>query len=825
MIRRFPLTIGLIIALLPAGATAAEAPPVTGLYTTLLQMTKMEQSTATTELAIQRAIPALLSGQTPFPVEEEHVEMALTNRFISLCANAEQELDVTYTQCMEVGSQIVALAKREAWVRSLGRDLELIATSYEPEADGHTGRKHELSVKLPAAMYWWQSGSDRATNPVQSTKVRLMEIDRDEFESHVDALNGALTGLIQKGTSSVGEMRDIGDVVAALHRYKHGYFSVQQSGGDDRGNCCSSEEASEEDGCNSDEGAGGGELGQLSARWCDIEDELHAAWEKLPHDKLQDIEEGEIVVFPVLDLEVDGIPEVVLWLRADDAGLLWGMPLEPVLPGIVPGGQYAGSPGSPPEDGGICSHAFGKRGYLCRAQEIEDCPIDMEPPEDDEEEEDPIGGKIELTACVPHWFDARRVESGANACEIGAWKMPIDPQKMQADDTPKLDNKLRVGTCDNCIPDFVCEAECVDTAAAATFPKDADGKIKICIKQDQTKYRFEYLFMHELVHAQQICGWPIDEPFNLRPDAASCCTSEYYPHVVSCKAMIEDGVIDGKIFGVEECALMLANLSCPDWEFACTGEPPDEDAYREKEEKLLEMMKRPEDENPQACANAVRAMDPRALALKETLKLSCTPGCETEYENTIGNNLCYISQCVEESLEAHRLIPGRIPYVTQDEAFPWDSCLKDRSEIPDLVAIPPLTRTFIPPYRGRELVEQLDMLLCQVSALPRLSPPVLCSFHPTRRNNLPLRTYADTISSFLEMNTTSALRTEDVRGSAQNIGTRIGTVMYQQYLHKSMREFSDLVRAANGLIHAIGETTLPSTACPRNHTGDCGIFQ
>src|SRR6185503_16440480 len=70
-----------------------------------------------------------------------------------------------------------------------------------------------------------------------------------------------------------------------------------------------------------------------------------------------------------------------------------------------------------------------------------------------------------------------------------------------------------------------------------------------------------------------------------------------------------------------------------------------------------------------------KTMDARVAARVRTIErqtATCTPGTETTYKNTIGNNACYLGQCVEESLELHRVTGGRSPATVGDEAFPWD---------------------------------------------------------------------------------------------------------------------------------------------------------
>jgi len=281
-------------------------------------------------------------------------------------------------------------------------------------------------------------------------------------------------------------------------------------------------------------------------------------------------------------------------------------------------------------------------------------------------------------------------------------------------------------------------------------------------------------------------------------------------------------VLDTTNFTIEECAMMLANSSCSSWDYACTGEPDDPDAYDQRFQELVDAIR---DDNPPSCTEAVQDIDPRALSIKESLKMSCRPECEIEYDNTIGNNLCYIGQCIEESLEEHRLVPGRIPFVTQDEAFPWDSCIQDNPKNDAVMAVPPLTPTFLPSYRGQELVQSLDLLLCQINGLPRLSPPVLCGFQPSRRLSLPLTSFYRMGVSFTEQESENTKRTSELQQSTGNIGARIGTEFYRRYMHKAIREFAALVRAANLSVRTIGETTFPQVTCPRNHTGGCEIFR
>ncbi|MDD5470143.1 MAG: hypothetical protein PHO92_05095, partial [Candidatus Peribacteraceae bacterium] len=789
------------------------------LYDEMRMMTEYDQQDFVSELPIQRFAPLVL-GDEKFPAEEKHVDLSLQKKYATVCEDIAQATgNVWISECQGFAEQLNELARKEAWIRALGRELQLIASSYEPEMDGHTGRENAIATKLPGATLLWQSGTDRMTNPVDQVRIKRLELP-DTIKPHVQSIEGMLGGMVVTDNAGETQKKDYGELVAALFRYRNGYQEVQMEGK-------SAEQlAKEEDdpesftySCreNAENRFEGTDLQMLGKRWCDLEREMHNIWQKLPKEDFVDLGPKDTAVFPVKGLGVPGMSDAVLWVKRDDVGILWRMPLEPVLPMLdaegtpVLSGIYPEPPAIPDPKHGICSHPFAQRGYLCRKQLVEHCPIQGE--EFDEGDRN----KITLAACKPYASPILETESGPDICQRGGWRTPIDPEELKKDTPAEDGNKLSPGPCANCVVDLFCK----DISGGATYTKTPEGIIPIAI----TKHSImdpRYIIIHELIHAQQLCNSPPGTEFNPLTSKEVCCEREYLPYLISCKATAEDGLLDTTSISVEECASILANDSCSQWEYACTGPPADEAAYQERKKLLAEALK---DENAPSCEEAINTIDGRALSIKESLKQSCRPGCEAQYENTIGNNLCYIGQCIEESLEEHRLIPGRIPYVTQDEAFPWDSCMNEDPQLATFVTVPPLTRTFLPVYKGQELLQQLDTLLCQMNGLPRLSPPILCAFSPGKRISLPLQTYFNTALSLVEQDKGHIDDTANLQESVGNIATRIGTTLYREYLEKALREFSELIRAAGTFGRQMGEVEFPTVACPRNHTGDCEIFR
>lgn len=229
----------------------------------------------------------------------------------------------------------------------------------------------------------------------------------------------------------------------------------------------------------------------LQHRWCDVEDKLIELSDIIQEDPIE-IGNEEHIIYPS---HVNEDANLYIWIRRDDVGLQPYIPLEPVqatlyhpdyddcIDGgnihdcydrfteyLIRGGKYPSKIGDeerkqqpsingggevheipddqeeedtrknnsvveePDPGDGICSHPFGKRGYLCRNIEYEACDITQK--QQDQLLDAGTGG-IVLTSCEPERFNgdvARRI-SGSNICGIGGWRETVPANVVQ--DTPK----------------------------------------------------------------------------------------------------------------------------------------------------------------------------------------------------------------------------------------------------------------------------------------------------------------------------------------------------------------------------------------------------
>ena len=436
---------------------------------------------------------------------------------------------------------------------------------------------------------------------------------------------------------------------------------------------------------------------------------------------------------------------------------------------------------------------------------------------------------LDLKTRIPHkLFPTRMTHSGPDVCR-GGWRIPTNENELKKD-TPKKDPNLKPYECGNCAVDFICKDN-ANWIGGLTYPKNKDGVIEIEIS-GKTPMPLKYVVIHELVHAQQFCDSP-SMPGTSGMSQQECCAEEFEAYSISCKAAAEDGVFDETEFNIEECAAILSDTSCTanpkdrinrhpvvgNRRFPCTNRDPDDERLKKLSEAIFSGKE-------ETCSQAVSwdTMDGRAKQQIESLKKSCNPKCEVEYENTIGNNLCYIGQCIEESIEAHRLIPGRMPLITGDEAYPWDSCAADDPQKASVLKVPPFTSPQIPSYKIQEIVEQMDTLICQANGLPRMSPPVLCSFDPRQRIGLPIQDALKMAQSLTGQEEAVASQAKDIQMTLENIGVRLGTTLYTDYITPAMKGLGDTIGAATTLVREIGETKFPTQMCPRYHTEGCDIF-
>jgi hypothetical protein len=201
----------------------------------------------------------------------------------------------------------------------------------------------------------------------------------------------------------------------------------------------------------------------------------------------------------------------------------------------------------------------------------------------------------------------------------------------------------------------------------------------------------------------------------------------------------------------------------------------------------------------------------------------CQPNQETEYRNTIGNTMCYVGQCVEQSLEAHRLIGGRSPFVPGDEAYPWDSCVQRDPEFATLLTPPPATTSWFPSYRPEELIRSLDSALCQTNGLPPQMPPVLCSFAPEHRIRLPLQTYLETAGQLANQAQEHATPTAGLQHLSEGLGARLGTSLYREYLLRAGHVLGEITSMTTDLFTSLAKMKFTREMCPRNGALENGL--
>ncbi len=743
-----------------------------GLYEDIRSLTQAERGAEQAELTVDRSVRSYLRTGTPFSLENGNVDLVLKGEYLALCKE--------YSRCKEHFDAVIREVRNQEDLRTLGRDLQMIASSYETGNIGYEGDGRNLAGKAAGIVNIWQAGVDEMTNPYV---VKQPEIGGgasgetpDITEQKTEILNALNALLESEGGKTNADIR-----TAAVWRYRDGVRTLRFRDGS-----CNEQLPPNVD----------PQHINLLRRYCTLEDKLVAVWETLGGRADADDPAAGKSTLTVEELT----PSILLWVRDDDAGLQWELPVEPVFPNIVAGdsavlgGAYPANPEEPEPNTGICSHPNGSRGYLCRPLPSSSCPVTPS-------EEAPEDG-IRITECIAQNMetDVHRTDAGPDACRIAGWRVP---NGLESEHSP---------ACSNCRVSLQCGAGC-----SATPVRGEDGAWSVCV--DDSFGTPTYTLLHNLVAAQLACEKNADGAPSVAAEN-QCCSDAWYPSLVTCRAMMDDGNLSELGLTPENCAAALVQKTCG---AVCSAVPIDAGLP----DAIIASAKKNVSGASTACEQVIEeeTMDVRAQMIVASLPDACSPECVAKYENSIGNNLCYIGGCVEQSVETQRLTPGRMTFVVADEVFPWDSCRQDNAHLDANMRIPFVPDPRIPDYDLPAVMLQLDRDFCQTRGLPALTPPIRCAANPGLRLSLPNRTFSET-NIALDATAERIVLDQDLQRAALGVtSARLSAELHREYLFSTPRGLTSIAEAMSDFLLRSGTDVFPTVACPRHYTGDCSLFQ
>lgn len=795
------------------------------LYERIRQGTEQELFADTVEQEIIDYVRAVLATLEE-TISDADVTAAVQQNDAELCGKRREGTSGrTRMGCDELGQRIRNLVASEERIRSLGRSLQLAATSYELPTSHIPGRGVRFAADIRGIVNIWSPEMADTGSAVHSAsgstagRTRTKAVDEATMRPLLEALGNAL------------RVQPKEQQTAAVWRYQYGVRLVLGERDPDFPPPFEDSESGP-----------GTERQHLFTHWFAVEDALIDIWEAVKGDPVAPpLQPGETVLysFPE-DLLKETLPDnVLVWLRTDDpagphilgdSGLGWIVPLEPVLPSLlddagtpIPGGTYPPEPmdGPDPVDGrGLCSDPESARGYLCRPftpASGEACPEDRAYPIDP--------AKIHLVTCLDDSKN-RTTLSGPDVCRDTDIREDVtfDPQR-----------ECRISfRCGN-----DCGAELGGGVDAVAKSKDSTGNIEICVDQTMSGPGLTELVFHELVHAYQFCTMPPGYDYNSgktdEQKAALCCEMEGGGYAAQCNMAAENGAFDGNpVFpgtdiplNAETCAETLANLACGPSGYQRTASkcyesriyPPGFTAAI-----FAKITGNPKvDNDPVITCNTLSSrdtMDPRIRDLVDAIEGRrdvCAPGQREVFRNSIGNNMCYIGQCVEETLELYRTTGGQTPSTVGDETAPFHDA-KTGAPLGNAVINPPLNPGQLASYRPQLVVQELESKICQLQGLPPLTPSILCTYNPARNIVVPVIDYTRQAQSFLQGGQSEADSTSQTLSLALGLGSRLGTAMYAEELRLASRSLADVLTAAVSLFKEMGAIQFPTEMCPTDNT-------
>lgn len=808
------------ISLVPTATYAADF----SLYDHLLFITQKELSIVSsgakdTELQVKEFLGKLPGLDNATPAEVRNLLQEGTD----LC---ERKGIDNYKVCEELRRGTNRLMEREMRIRTLGRDLQIIAASMEEPVMGGAGFGF-VSRSLGALRLWNADVGQQATVGSGTSLQFQTAPASPPLQGAFEELGGALQALVRSNLEGM----DDSAMVETVWRYRLGGYQWNTA-------------LDELDEDFADAAAWG-----MSPRRPEIEDLLQLIDERVREE--EDMEEpaarqATLIRYPkeLSDYLPTNVRVWTTWERGpantltSDTGLQWGQAVEPVLPNLCAGewevedgacipalaGVY---PAPPPLDAAspLCSNAVTKSGYLCTAAPTDTvtCP----------EEGDP--NAVDLIECAPPVREYETVPGG-DVCADPQWHLNddgFDPQTecrvhLECDDVPDID--------------------------AITSIKSPSGVTSLTV-DNRPKLIPVHLILHELTHVKQMCGLPPGtnpyENIDIRTEDGQqqyvdlCCPQEGDAYRVQCEALAQDGVFgefpvlsDGTPFNAETCTQILTDMSCREraerrtggaclWSFTyAKAYDPLAALTDEVIEKIRTWANSHNADTVSATFRCDKVIDtatgrpradadPRIVAAIRDIEgmgaRTCTPLQETEYRNTIGNNVCVLNRCLHQSLTEHRLIPGRSPLTAGETAYPFDVCMRDD---PNLGAFGPSVSPsgeWEPPlYRPELLLQAIEETLC-----PGLPPgDALCTFDPNPRLDFPLATGFLFGGNLLDQSQEFLAPADAVRAMAGTVGIRIGNRLYNDLLQRRGGMLTDITRAASVALGQFTRTQFPSTMCP-----------
>jgi len=815
----------------------------------------------------------------PMEMETTYVDIALQKDVLGMCGSdsSDTEKHNSHIACLQSQERIREVVDRASWNRALGRELQAIASGYEVGVEGYPGQPIEAVMRMGSIAQLWRAGTDILKEPFLETLTRAEPWPEGQEETIDNELQGVVTQITDL-IREANDKEDDTEMVAAVWRYKNGVNYVKNHEGDcgsgsasnnpnrmwfNRRWCAIESQLlhvlNDTILANAKIEKGNEEFiifpsyidkennlfiwirdDDIGIQWYIPTEPMQAA---LYHPTYIDCLE-ETSVHSCYDIYGDDmlirgglypIKQDETGLRPGQAGLFPGKlnpPREeeqnPLPRGDVPDLPPEGLLVPQPKEGeGICSHPFSKRGYLCRA--IESTACDLTTQEQDELTASGSGGII-LTRCQPERFngDITQRISGDNICTIGGWKQTVEENIVK--DTSARDENMVPNQCASCAVDIVCAEKCWDDPKLKTFAKTSlskkDGVIEVCIPTIVGPTQYESLMVHEMVHAQQLCrdsnlqfAARLGYEGTKKEESTACCSLEREAYFTQCKMYAIEGVLEKAGLTIDQCASTLANNSCSSFDdnpdddnYVCTNDDVDPKVISQLIKNTLTEMS-DSLRFSQTCAATIE--NPYIVAMKNSMPLSCKPGCQTQYLNTIGNNLCYAGQCIEETHEWSETISGRSAFTTVDEAYPWNACEIEDPEIGQFAVSPAITAPHFPLYRPEYLMKQLDDALCQINGLPARTPPALCGFDAFKRLNLPPLNYFQTASDLTSQQNQYNSAALALQYAAKGLGTRIANEMFTQYLSTASNTFAELMNMSHRLFKQVGDITFPAAMCPR----------
>lgn len=192
----------------------------------------------------------------------------------------------------------------------------------------------------------------------------------------------------------------------------------------------------------------------------------------------------------------------------------------------------------------------------------------------------------------------------------------------------------------------------------------------------------------------------------------------------------------------------------------------------------------------------------------------CSPEQKIIYQDDVTSHACYISLCLQQSMNGHSLIPGRNSVVLNEASSPYLACIRPDPQLGLYTEIAENSPYPLPEYLGQFLVRDFERQYCSKNGDAPQALLGLCSYNDNENAALPISDALANAQITAQIQEWLGKRGEDYNSIAASIGQRAALDQTIELERKMFAKLTHFVQHIADLFLELKRAPLTQSACP-----------